>query len=328
LGKKNYRKIPPPIFAKINGIAVDDVVVACAKKIPRGDISRYAHLGLRLEADSLVLPGPVIPPVKAGKYSRTNTEGKTVVRRDLPMIQKTHSFEAPNWGGHGTHTVQWARDMYERDFIPPKGLTLSMELLPGAAGGSDTFPVKFSIDQVLARSAPDFKEDLLYNLNLLQENVGAANVFASTATLAEYLQTMRVEWEILPVGTVSQVLASMLQGKRPVSEEQRDTMEERLTFLASLQPRNYVAGTSEFLRYFGVQFGDDFVVFENLQYGNAAYVMYEDWQILSRRTRIDLLKGPRGSFEHVPHTGDWQGRIKTLLQEYRMRTQSKSGPTP
>jgi hypothetical protein len=26
-----------------------------------------------------------------------------------------------------------------------------MELLPGAAGGSDTFPVKFSIDQVLAR---------------------------------------------------------------------------------------------------------------------------------------------------------------------------------
>lgn len=318
MGKKNYRKIPPQILAKINGLAVDDVVVACAKKISRSDISRYAHLGLRVENGSLVLPPPTIPPVEAGKYSRTNVEGKTVIRRDLPMIQKTHSFEAPNWGGHGTHTVQWTRDMYERDFIPPKELTLSTELLPSNAS-ADAFAVKFSIDQVLACSAADFKADLLYNLNLLQENVGAANVFASAATLAEYLQTIRVEWEILPVGTVDQVLASMLQGKRPITAEQRHTMEERLTFLARLQPRNYVAGTSEFLRYFGVQFGDDFVVFENLQYGNAAYVMYEDWQTLSKRSRLDLLKGPRGSFEHVPHTGAWQRRIEELLRNYRGR---------
>jgi len=87
--------------------------------------------------------------------------------------------------------------------------------------------------------------------------------------------------------------------------------------LQRLNPQNYIAGTSEFLRYFGAKFGDEFVVFENLNYGNAMYVMYEQWEALSRRSRVDLLKGPRNGFERIPHKDGWEKRLESLLRLYR-----------
>lgn len=57
--------------------------------------------------------------------------------------------------------------------------------------------------------------------------------------------------------------------------------------LAQLNPQNYIAGTSGFARYFGEKLRDDLVAFENLHYGNALYVMYEDWVTLSHRSRTE-----------------------------------------
>ena len=59
------------------------------------------------------------------------------------------------------------------------------------------FVVKFSIEQTLSRRANDFETDLLYNLNLLQENVGAVDVFPSAASLADYTNTVQIDWDIL-----------------------------------------------------------------------------------------------------------------------------------
>lgn len=180
-----------------------------------------------------------------------------------------------------------------------------------------TITAKFAADQVLSRTAPDFDDDLLYNLNILQEVLGAADVFRSEATVAEYLRTVRVDWEILPAGRrVDEVLADMLRNKRPVTAEKQREMLDRLAVLARMNPREYIAGTSEFLRYFGARFEDDFIVFENLNYGNAIYVMYERWEDLSRRTRIDLLKGPREGFERIPHNDNWEKRLRDVLREH------------
>jgi hypothetical protein len=57
-------------------------------------------------------------------------------------------------------------------------------------------------------------------------------------------------------------------------------------------------------------------VFENLNYGNAIYVIYERWEELSRRSRIDLLKGPREGFERIPHNDNWERRLKDVLHEH------------
>ena len=318
---KNYRKIPQSVLDKISVISVDDVVVACAKRLLPEDVALYGHLGLKMENGVLVVPPPAVPPGHMGKYSDININGTEVVRRDLPKIFKTITIEVPNWGdwSNGSHDVDQTREVYKREFIPPKELTLSIEQLSQQSGAAG-LTLKFAVDEVLSRTAPDFEAELLYNLNILQENVGAVDVFASTATLADFIATIRLSWEILPPGNLDEVVRRMLQGKRQVSEPQQKVMRQRLAVLERLNPQNYIAGTNEFLRYFGAKFDDDLVAFENLNYGNALYVMFENWEALSRRSRIDLLKGPREGFERIPHDDGWEDRLKAILRRTRQRT--------
>lgn len=315
---KNFRQVPQDVRQRLETFALDDVVVACAKRLRPQDVGRYDRLGLRLQNGQLVVPPPFVPDASAGKYSRFNVEGKEIVRRDLPMINKEFCFYAPDWGdwSNGSHLVCHTRDVYQRDFIPPKEVELAITMLDNRDG---TFLVKFAIDQVINRRAADFEADLLYNLNILQENIGAADVFPSEATLADYSATIRVDWELLPVGQLGahEAVNRLLRGKRPITAGQRAIMEERLGTFARLRPTHFISGTSGFIRYFGAKYANDFVVFENIRYGNAIYVMFERWQDLSQRSRIDLLKGDHEGFERIEHREGWEERLKAMLERYR-----------
>jgi len=312
--KKNIRTVPTRILERIRSFELDDIVVACVKRLKPEDLGRYSHLGLKIEAGKLFVPDPAVPPPESGRYSKANVEGREVVRKDLPMVTRSYSWESPNWGdwSNGSHTHTVTRDVYQREFIPPKEVELSATLVEEVHGA---FVVKFAVDQVLNRRTSDLESELLYNLNILQENVGAADVFPSAATLADYLDTVRIDWEILPPGKVDDVIRRMLQGKRPIREDQRQLMEQRLKVLSRFKPEAYIAGTNGFLRYFGAKFSDDLIVFENLNYGNAIYVMYERWEDLSKRSRVDLLRGDRAGFDRVEHRDGWEGRLEALLEQ-------------
>jgi hypothetical protein len=315
--KKNLLKIPNQVLSKLHTIELDDIIVACVKRLSRDDISKYTHLGLKVENDQLVIPPPAIPKASIGRYSKANVEGKEVVRKDLPMVTRTYSWQTPNWGdwSKGSHTHDQTREVYQRDFIRPKEVELSIALLEKRDDAE--FIIKFAIEQVLSKRAPDFEDELLYNLNILQENVGAADVFPSAATLADYTKTVRVDWEILPPGKVDEVIKRMLQGKRAVAQEQQRTMEKRLQVMARHKPEAYIAGTNGFLRYFGAMFEDNLVVFENLTYGNALYVMYEKWETLSKKSRIELLKGPRDGFDRIEHRKGWEHQLGAIIRNHR-----------
>jgi len=315
MAKKNLIKIPAAILERIRAFDQDDVVVACAKFVQQAHISKYTHLGLRLLEEKLVIPLPTVPDPNAGRYSRANIEGYEKIRKDLPKTSKTFSFEAPDWGdwSNGSHTVSWTRDVYRRDFYPPKEVELSVTLIKEKSTG---FMLKFAIDQVINRRTEHFEQELLYNLNILQENIGAADVYPSIATLAEYATTVHVDWVILPPGTVDEVVKGII-GNRRVTSEQESIMKERVELISELEPKVYIAGSDGFLRYFGAKFGDDLVVFENIRYGNAIYVMYDSWEILSKKSRIDLLNGPRDSFERIEHRDGWEDRLSALIRLYR-----------
>jgi hypothetical protein len=92
-----------------------------------------------------------------------------------------------------------------------------------------------------------------------------------------------------------------------------------LTVLNRLKPEAYIAGSDGFLRYFGAKFGDDFVVFENVRYGNAIYLMFEKWEELSKRSRVELLAGPRDQFMRVEHREGWKEQLEAQVLEYRRR---------
>lgn len=313
---KNLLKVPGSILQRLATFDQDDVVAATVKLVLPEDVGRYAKLGLTLDDGKLAIPEPQVPDPSAGRYSNANLYGMEKVRKDLPKITRSYGFWAPSWGSGSYHYVSHDREVYIREVYPPKQVNLSIALVERRGEG---FLLRFAIDQVLSRRTLNFERELLYNLNLLQENVGAADVFESATSLADYALSVKVDWQLLPPGTVDQVVAAMLRGKRPVTPEQAAVMKERITVMHRLQPEAYITGTDGFLRYFGAKFGDDFVAFENAKYGNALYIMYDGWEALSQKSRIELLAGDPGLYDRIEHRPGWVNQLRGRVQAYRAR---------
>jgi hypothetical protein len=102
---------------------------------------------------------------------------------------------------------------------------------------------------------------------------------------------------------------------REPTKELREKLLDRYRVLEKLGPVAYISGTSGFQRYFGAQFVDNLVVFENLEYGNAIYVMFDNWEELSKLSRIELLKNRPGfGFERIVHRAGWKDALKKLIK--------------
>ena len=320
--KKSFRKIPARIMQKLSRMSDHKVVVACVRKVPASVLAdgTYAHLGMSIKRDTPCFLERVTPDPTSGRFSMRNVEGHEIVRKDLPMSTKTYSREAPNWGdwGNGSHEVYWNQDVYQRDFIPPKEADIGIRLLATEPDEDPVFLFRFSVEEVLNRRDTDFEAELFSNLNLLQENVGGADVFPADTDDREYLKTISVFWEILPPGERTENLAHILSKFRTPSTELRTRLLERYSLLEQLNPIAYISGTSGFQRYFGAQFADDLVVFENIEYGNALYVMFDDWEDLSKRSRLDLLRHQkRAHFERIVHRSGWQDAVTNAVRVHR-----------
>lgn len=318
MAHKNIIKIPNKIKEQLETFSQDDVVVACVKYIPNEEINKYKHLNIQYINGELIVPPSDTPDPNAGKFSRANLEGFEKKRTDLPKISKDFSFDAPNWGGYGTHEVSHTREVFQKDFYPPKEVELKIEQVEKRENG---FKIKFSIEQVINRRTPNFEKELLYNLNLLQENVGMIDVFPSIATLADYAKTVYIDWEILPPGTVDEIIEALLKNQRTgsITPDQIKITRERIAVMAKLKPTVYIKGMTGFLRYFGAKFGEDFVVFENIKYGNALYIMYDSWEKLSKKSRTELLSGPREGFDRIEHKNGWENNLAKFVREYRYK---------
>lgn len=321
--KKNLRRVPESIRESVAAFNTDECVVACAIRVGAEDLRKGVlnSLGICIVDSKLELPDRVIPPVSAGIYSERNQEGYEVVHKDRPKTYKTWSISSPNYGDwqKGYHDTPFSREIYQRDFIGPKLLTIRVECI-GQELQDNAYVLQFTVEEILDRKGSDFWDQLLFNLNLLQENAGSHGVFESSADRHDYLNTLFVNWEILPVGESEEVIVRILSDKKQhVDPKVRQRVKERYQFLLSLKPRNFIKGTNEFRRYFGAQFTNDLVVFENIEYGNAIYVMFDDWEILSKRSRTELLSSQTSNFERISHTKTWRHRLHRLILEEKKK---------
>lgn len=319
--KRNLRQIPNHVLTKAKNFRTNDLIVACVKKIPESAITsgKYSHISLAITNGKLTYPNSFVPKKSMGKYSDWNVNGHEIIRHDLPKITKTYSWDSPNWGDWflGSHEVSIDREVFKRTFIPPRLLEIQVALLGEELKDEKHFVIKFTVDEVLDTSARKFKDSLLYDLNLLQENVGAVDVFQSDAKLSDYLKTIYVHWEILPPGERDKTIRRIYAGFRTQSRELKTKLIARYDLLARLKPVAFIAGTSGFRRYFGAKFSDRLVVFENLEYGNAIYAMGDQWEKLSKMSRIDLLASDRKGFVRIVHTTGWEPLLKKVIKQRR-----------
>lgn len=314
--KKNLRKIPADIAAKLKTIKAEQIVAGCAVMFKPDALAagQLKHLKVTLTAKGLDVPDFVMPLASQGKFSTKNLEGEEIIRKDLPKETHYRSVETPNWGNsyNGTHTVDLPYEKYPRDFNPPRELAISMtcdNVKPGLPG----YVIAFRVNDVLEKNKRNFKNRLFENLNLLQENVWTCGIEPADVALTDYMKSLHVSWELLPPGSREDVIARIFRDRLPSAEEQ-EVAGQRYDFFISLKPEKLVFGSSGFRRYFGALLEDDLVVFENIQYGNAVYVLFDSWKELSKRSRIELLSGKYGTdFKRVVHKSGWKGEVRAIV---------------
>ena len=179
------------------------------------------------------------------------------------------------------------------------------------------YVIAFEIGHVLNKNDRSFNDELLYCLNILQENIGVCDVEKAGTKLSDYLKTLRVSWEILPPERTGEALKLIFKGRKPSQKQIEDT-KERLQFFNSLKPQKIIVGSSGFSRYFGARINDNLVVFDNMDYGNAVYIMFKKWKELSKKSRIELLSGRFGNnFERVIHTRGWKKKVREIIKTRR-----------
>ncbi len=318
--KKNLRRIPSTILHKIDKFKESHYIVGCSSFYTKDEIAMgiLNHLNVKLLDGKIEFPEEQIPKASQGTYSNRNINGQIIKRKDLPMEQYSITVEAPNWGDdyYGTHDVTWTKERYVKEFIPPHHSTLKIECLEPKSE-TDNYIIKFEINEIIDRNSIFFYDRVLFCLNLLQENVYKSDIFIAGTSFSEYLSTIQLSWDILPPGTKDEALERIFRGSKPTSQ-QLDTASDRYSFFDSLNPENLIYGTSGLVRYFGAQLNENLVVFENVRYGNAIYIMYEEWRELSTKSRIDLLSGKFGmNFDRVVHTNGWKNRVKKIIKSKR-----------
>lgn len=322
--QKNFRKIPDRIKAKVGRIKSANVKVGCIARFRTADVTagRYKHLHIKVNKGVPSFPKSLVPDGGAGRYSDANANGKEIIRNDLPMVTQTTVIEAPNYGdwSNGSHEVEWRRDVYQREFVPPTENEIEIEYVGQEGTAEDQILVfKFTMDQPLRKNAKNFDDELFRLLNLLQENVGAADVFDTNASTEDYLKTVYVNWEILPPGEREANIARIVAGIETDDPEVQKKIVDRYAFLEKMHPQAFIQGHGGFRRYFGAQFSDRLVAFENMEYGNAVYVMVKDWEEASQKTKHELMvTGKNGTdFFRVVHGKDWKTRVKEIIKKHR-----------
>jgi len=314
--KKNLLKIPQNILYKVKNSNSKHFVAGCLKTYSKKEIQdgSLKHLDIIFADDKLSFPNEKIPVPSSGKYCDRNVNGHVIKRYDLPKETYSITVEAPNYGDSykGTHDVTWTKERYQRDFLAPRLSSIKIECLDPSPN-LDKYIFKFEVSEVLDKEAEDFEIRALECLNLLQENIYKSDLIEAGSTFSDYLQTIQLSWEILPPGTKEEVIQRIFRGTEP-TKQQIETATERYNFFIKLNPQKLVYGNSGFQRYFGALIKADLIVFENIQYGNAIYIMYENWRELSTKSRIELLSGRFGNnFDRVIHKVGWKNEVKKIV---------------
>lgn len=315
--QRNIRRVPADVVAKLQSIASGvGVIPVCTKKITMAELREggFKHLGIRIADDSPSFSASVLPPGDSGLYSYRNRNGWEVKRTDLPMVKKSvHLGERPNYGdwSRGSFSLWVDRMVYQIDEYASTEYCIDIEVLRSVHDG---FVLKFSLNCVLDRHNVDFDDDLLFSLNILQENTGLCGVDRSGKTRDEYIETTLVDWEIFPPGSIDRFLAKAKQGHGKANTEASWVIDERVAEFRRLSPERYILGKGGFNRYVGAVLPHGIVVFENIRYGNALYVLYENWEDVSQRSRLDLLKGTSADYERIPHVDGWKEQFQNAVR--------------
>lgn len=318
--KKNFhfRRIPDYINQELNRVQSQNIIVAAIIDAAKIDIEKgaYRHVGIQIDKGVVSIPEVLSPEDINGIYARRNRNGIVWVLKNLPKVTKTIWWESPNFGDpdKGYHSNYRNIEMFQRKLEPPRDWGIALSII---AEDEFRLRIKAEITTVLDRHDNYFEKDLFFAINLLQEQFQDCHVFNALMTDEDIANVSIVGWEIFPAGTLDRtlsVITGRIRARNPLRQRE---IQNRAEALSQLQPSEYIIGSGMNSRYFGAKFGDNIVVFENIDYGNALYILFDNWQEISQMSRIDILKRHEKDFIRIVHKNGWEKVLRHHINELK-----------
>jgi hypothetical protein len=129
--------------------------------------------------------------------------------------------------------------------------------------------------------------------------------------------TITLNWEIFPPGTIDEVVRFFSEGMKSGRNRHEGILRERVEAFMALSPEAYIRGVDRFNGYIGAKVSENLVVFENWRYGNALYILYENWRKISKQSRLDLLQDTNAHFDRIIHGPGWRERLEETIRRER-----------
>lgn len=310
--KKNFKAVPASIRAKLETFKTNFVEVCSIEKINSNNVDKYENLGISYANGKIVIPKePILSKFNNGKYSKYNVIGRTIVRKDLPKETRYVFYRVTDWHGD-EHTGTYPRLVWQREIWLPKMLTISIEIVKELPNET---VVKISIEGLINKTAKSFEHDLLFKINLLQENLGNCDVFEANCSEEEYIKTTYIDWQIFPPGEkdAREVFNSIPNTADRISFEE---FEDRYNTIVNSKPIEMINSVGKFSGYFGAKFKNNIVVFENPRKNNALYAIHSNWEEISQTPRSELIKINPGNrnFTRIVHNKHWKAAFFKAIE--------------
>ena len=320
--QKYIRKIPDTIMARIE-LSQSPTIRVGRRYVFGSPEFEAVKNRFKLNIQDLIVDCPDPMPSRAnGPWSRKNADGWTEVHRDQPKETYSYYITTPNFGDptKGYHDIYIEKMRYPRTHHGAKMLAFQFQLVD--EDGQRV--LECSLDKHLEVDSPSFRDDLFYQLNVFCENCGNLDVLIEDEPRQVHVQ--RINWEIFQSMPLEDLQVHLIRGVRdPERQEQiKEVVAARYRFFRSLSPSRYIVGADAFTQYFGAVFNERAVLFECVNYGNAIYLLGEDWEQLTQLSRTQLLTTPGLRFERIVHRGRWMDKARLELLR-RLRETREDG---
>ena len=317
---KNYhfRKVPNHIMEELSQLTDTWVSIVATRYVSMSDImaGQFSHVRITATSNGVQYQDLLLPTILSGTYARRNKDGYDIVHKDKPKVMKTIWWESPNFGDpskgyHDNYRDIW---VYPRTHVPAREWEVSIHI---EQVGDNNVKIVARLEPSLERGSSRFDEDLFFAINLMQEQFRDCHIVAANLTAEQIAQTIHVGWEFFPEGTLDQTIERVIGRMRAPSNERIGEVKRRVNILDRFNPKRYIYGEGMSSRYFGAMMEEDIVVFENLDYGNAIYILSDNWTELSRMSRIDILRKHENEYIRILHKSGWEKHLGHTLAELR-----------
>lgn len=247
----------------------------------------------------------IIPDYKISKSTYENSEGKCIIRKDLPKenAERYLEWRLEDWGHHvhsGICYISYER--YQREYLPPRLLEFKIV--------EDKNKDKWVVSKIISNSEKNYK-DIKLAVNILLSIFGECEII--NEKIEEPININIVKWEILRPG--ERITKEMLQ--RVIKENNQSNEKIYIRNIDKLMQNcdgNIAIGTQEFRGYIVFMHGK-YAILESLMPNNATYILQKNWQDVSKLTKTEVLS-KKIYIDRIYHYSTWENKIKKYLNGY------------